>query len=109
VKTTAADKGLRVNIGIRPEDFVETEGEDFVYEGKVDFIEALGEVTLLYFQPEHDRQVLAFNVLPDRIRSIAALPMSRGGAHSEMCPLRRYLYRVSVTDKNLTAPTFAIM
>jgi len=52
------DMGRKVNIGVRPEDFIETEGE-FIYDGKVDFVEALGEVTLLYFEPEHDRQVLA--------------------------------------------------
>ncbi len=47
------DKGKEVNIGIRPEDFVEAEGDGrFIYHGKVDFIEALGEVTLLYFHAE---------------------------------------------------------
>ncbi len=55
VATQEADKGLKVNVGIRPEDFIETEG-DFVYEGVVNITEALGEVTLLYFRdaPQHD-------------------------------------------------------
>ena len=55
VATQEADKGLKVNVGIRPEDFIETEGE-FVYEGVVNITEALGEVTLLYFRdaPQHD-------------------------------------------------------
>ena len=48
VPTQAADKGLRVNVGVRPEDFVETEGEA-IFEGRVNITEALGEVTLLYF------------------------------------------------------------
>jgi len=49
VPTQAADKGLKVNVGIRPEDMISTDGDAFAYEGKVDFTEALGEVTLLYF------------------------------------------------------------
>ena len=49
VPTGATDKGLKVNVGIRPEDFVITDG-DAVYEGKVEIIEALGELTQLYFE-----------------------------------------------------------
>ncbi|MGJ8627989.1 MAG: ABC transporter ATP-binding protein [Sulfitobacter sp.] len=51
VKTEPTDKGLRVNIGVRPEDLV-TASEDFVFEGVVNFTEALGEVTLLYFEKQ---------------------------------------------------------
>jgi len=49
VSTTDADQGLKVKVGVRPEDFVQTSDDIFVYEGKVDIVEALGEVTLLYF------------------------------------------------------------
>jgi alpha-glucoside transport system ATP-binding protein len=49
VPTTAADRGLKVNIGIRPEDFVPTDGEA-IFAGEVEITEALGEVTLLYFR-----------------------------------------------------------
>ena len=49
VPTQAADKGLKVNIGVRPEDLVTTTGKDYIFEGKVKFTEALGEVTLLHF------------------------------------------------------------
>jgi alpha-glucoside transport system ATP-binding protein len=49
VPTTDADQGLKVKVGVRPEDFVETTDDIFVYEGNVDIVEALGEVTLLYF------------------------------------------------------------
>ena len=49
VPTQAADKGLKVNVGIRPEDMIETSGDDYAFEGKVNITEALGEVTLLYF------------------------------------------------------------
>ena len=51
VATQDADKGRSVNVGIRPEDFVETDS-DYIYQGKVDFVEALGEVTLLYLNSE---------------------------------------------------------
>ena len=47
------DMGKAVNIGVRPEDFVSThEGEQRIYRGKVNITEALGEVTLLYFEPQ---------------------------------------------------------
>ena len=53
VPTQAADKGLKVNVGVRPEDMVETDG-DYIFEGKVNITEALGEVTLLYFEKVGD-------------------------------------------------------
>ncbi|WP_296425730.1 sn-glycerol-3-phosphate ABC transporter ATP-binding protein UgpC [Yoonia sp.] len=58
VGTNAADKGLQVNIGVRPEDLVETTGERFIFEGKVNFTEALGEVTLLYFERVGDHNAV---------------------------------------------------
>ncbi|SLN14972.1 ABC transporter ATP-binding protein [Pseudooctadecabacter jejudonensis] len=51
IKTQAADKGLKVNVGIRPEDFVPAEGGAYAFSGTVQIAEALGEVTLLYFEP----------------------------------------------------------
>ena len=51
--TTDADMGLNVNVGVRPEDFLETAG-DYIFEGKVNITEALGEVTLLYFEQQGD-------------------------------------------------------
>ncbi|MFA8384021.1 MAG: ABC transporter ATP-binding protein [Pelagibaca sp.] len=51
--TTEADMGLKVNVGVRPEDFLETDG-DHIFEGKVNITEALGEVTLLYFDKQGD-------------------------------------------------------
>ncbi len=53
VPTTDADMGKAVNVGVRPEDFLEVEGPEapWMYEGKVGITEALGEVTLLYFEP----------------------------------------------------------
>jgi alpha-glucoside transport system ATP-binding protein len=51
--TTEADMGRQVNVGVRPEDFVPAEG-DPLYTGKVNITEALGEVTLLYFEAQGD-------------------------------------------------------
>ena len=51
--TNDADMGLKVNVGVRPEDFLETAG-DYIFEGKVNITEALGEVTLLYFEQQGD-------------------------------------------------------
>lgn len=48
-----ANMGLKVNVGVRPEDFLETDG-DYIFEGKVNITEALGEVTLLYFEQQGD-------------------------------------------------------
>jgi alpha-glucoside transport system ATP-binding protein len=52
VPTQTSDMGLKVKVGVRPEDLVHAQGDAYVYEGKVDIVEALGEVTLLYFMAE---------------------------------------------------------
>jgi alpha-glucoside transport system ATP-binding protein len=44
------------NYPSRPEDFVAaTPGQGFIFSGKVNITEALGEVTLLYFEPQEGR------------------------------------------------------
>jgi len=43
-----SDNGKKASFGIRPEDLVATSGDDFLFEGTVSIVEALGEVTLLY-------------------------------------------------------------
>ncbi len=53
IATRDSDKGLKVNLGVRPEDMVGTEGDEFVYQGEVDLVEALGELTVLYFKADH--------------------------------------------------------
>jgi alpha-glucoside transport system ATP-binding protein len=45
------DLGREVNIGVRPEDLVVSDGET-IYSGLVEITEALGEITLLYFESE---------------------------------------------------------
>ncbi len=49
VPTTENHKGQVVNVGVRPEDFVLAETGGGAYSGHVGICEALGEVTLLYF------------------------------------------------------------
>ncbi len=56
--TTDSDMGLKVNVGVRPEDFIETD-EAMLFEGQVDITEKLGEVTLLYFNRTEDDPVIA--------------------------------------------------
>ncbi len=59
VPSDAALMGKRVRVGVRPEDFVATEGEA-IYHGTVDYVEALGELTILYFERKGSTpQVLA--------------------------------------------------
>lgn len=57
VPTTDGDMGLEVNVGVRPEDMFETES-DYVFEGIVDITEALGEVTLLYFESDRKEEAI---------------------------------------------------
>jgi alpha-glucoside transport system ATP-binding protein len=54
VPTQASDKGMKVRVGIRPEDFVATTGEA-AFTGEVDITEALGELTQLYFRQDGDK------------------------------------------------------
>ena len=61
IPTREDHAGVRINVGIRPEDMVPTEGEDFAFEGKAEISEMLGEVTQVYFEtttPE-DNAVIA--------------------------------------------------
>lgn len=61
IPTKDSDRGLKVNVGIRPEDMVATDGTDYAFAGKVEILEALGEVTQLYFRkhPQQDSPVIA--------------------------------------------------
>jgi alpha-glucoside transport system ATP-binding protein len=59
IATQAADKGLKVNVGVRPEDFVPTDGNE-IFAGTVEITEALGELTQLYFEKQgRDTPVIA--------------------------------------------------
>ena len=65
--TRSSDEGLKVNVGVRPEDLVETDG-DYIFEGKVSITEELGEMTLLHFDRVQDKDVV-----------LAKLPGMHGG------------------------------
>ncbi|WP_135449136.1 ABC transporter ATP-binding protein [Tabrizicola caldifontis] len=75
VPTQAADMGLRVKVGVRPEDFHETDG-DAIFTGEVEITEALGEVTLLYFKRQGDAPQV-----------VAKLPGIRSGLRYQMVKL----------------------
>ncbi len=51
IPTTDADQGRAVNVGIRPEDMVETDAADYAFSGALEVTERLGEVTQFYFKP----------------------------------------------------------
>ena len=51
IPTLPEDRGLAVNLGVRPEDLRPATGPG-LFTGKVEIVEALGEVTLLYFAAE---------------------------------------------------------
>jgi alpha-glucoside transport system ATP-binding protein len=69
IPTRESDRDLPVNLGVRPEDLVASDDDDFLYRGKVEITEALGELTVLYFA----RDVSGAQIL-------AKLP----GIHSDM-------------------------
>ena len=48
IATPASANGAAVSFGVRPEDLVIATGSDYLFEGKVDYIEQLGEVQLVY-------------------------------------------------------------
>jgi alpha-glucoside transport system ATP-binding protein len=48
VTTAASEQGKTASFGVRPEDLAIATGDDFLFEGEVEIVEALGEVTLLY-------------------------------------------------------------
>ena len=48
VATPADATGLEISLGVRPEDLMIAEGEDYLFEGLVDYVEQLGEVQLAY-------------------------------------------------------------
>lgn len=54
VPSVGADLGAHVKLGVRPEDLTPSGSEDAVFEGEVSVVEALGEVSVLYFNRTGD-------------------------------------------------------
>jgi alpha-glucoside transport system ATP-binding protein len=50
IPTAASEKGKTASFGVRPEDLQIAKGDDYIFEGEVSIVEALGEVTLLYIE-----------------------------------------------------------
>jgi alpha-glucoside transport system ATP-binding protein len=48
VTTAASEQGKTASFGVRPEDLAIATGDETLFEGEVEIVEALGEVTLLY-------------------------------------------------------------
>lgn len=57
IPTLDSDQDASVNVGIRPEDMISTDAENYAFEGTVAISEALGEVTQIYFNdPAEDKE-----------------------------------------------------
>jgi alpha-glucoside transport system ATP-binding protein len=56
VATASSEKGKAASFGIRPEDLTVTTGDNYLFEGKVAIVGALGEVTLLYIDGLSDEE-----------------------------------------------------
>jgi alpha-glucoside transport system ATP-binding protein len=50
IPTAGSEKDKRASFGVRPEDLQVASGDDYLFEGEVALVEALGEVTLLYIE-----------------------------------------------------------
>jgi alpha-glucoside transport system ATP-binding protein len=50
ISVPTADKGKAASLGVRPEDLTVSTTDDYLVEGRVLLVEALGEVTLLYLE-----------------------------------------------------------
>lgn len=60
IPSTSTLQGTQLQLGIRPEDFVLAETQPALIEGKISFVESLGEVTLLHIDVEGlDKAVVA--------------------------------------------------
>ncbi|MEI2297960.1 ABC transporter ATP-binding protein [Ensifer sp. MJa1] len=78
IPTDASQNGKAASFGVRPEDLQTTTGDDFLFEGTVSIVEALGEVTLLYIEGLVDKEPIIAKIpgiLPvhrgDRVRFTA--------------------------------------
>ncbi len=60
IASVESDKGQTYKLGARPEDLRVTDGDEFVFEGTVNYVEALGEVTLVYLNaPDGGQPIIA--------------------------------------------------
>ncbi|MDZ7928449.1 MAG: TOBE domain-containing protein, partial [Agrobacterium sp.] len=62
VPTPATEQGKAASFGVRPEDLSIVTGDDYLFEGKVSIVEALGEVTLLYLEAPKGQEPIIVKV-----------------------------------------------
>jgi alpha-glucoside transport system ATP-binding protein len=70
IETGADKQGTKVNVGIRPEDMMTTDSENYAFEGKVAISEALGEVTQVYFSKPQSGEAPVIAKLPGVHRDV---------------------------------------
>ena len=86
---------MAVNIGVRPEDMVTApEGGEYIYEGRVNITEALGEVTLLYYETE----------TPDGVPVIGKLAGIHGDLRGDVVRMTADPSKVHVFHEGRLAP-----
>jgi alpha-glucoside transport system ATP-binding protein len=89
IPTPSGEEGKAASFGVRPEDLFIADGDDYLFEGKVSIVEALGEVTLLYLEapageepvivkipgiaPVKKGQTLRFSAPPEKLHLFDAL------------------------------------
>ncbi|KSV67749.1 sn-glycerol-3-phosphate ABC transporter ATP-binding protein UgpC [Ensifer sp. ENS08] len=56
IPTDSSQNGKIASFGVRPEDLQVSAGDDFLFEGTISIVEALGEVTLLYIEGLVDKE-----------------------------------------------------
>ncbi|MEQ1403674.1 sn-glycerol-3-phosphate ABC transporter ATP-binding protein UgpC [Neorhizobium sp. Rsf11] len=62
VATAASEAGKTASFGVRPEDLSVATGDDYLFEGRVSIVEALGEVTLLYIEGLADQEPIIVKI-----------------------------------------------
>ena len=72
IATPASAAGSAISFGVRPEDLTVEAGEDYLFEGRVDYVEQLGEVQLAYVETGREGEPLVVK-LPGNA------PIERGG------------------------------
>lgn len=71
IPTESSQNGKTASFGVRPEDLQVSTSDDFLFEGTISIVEALGEVTLLYIEGLVDKEPIIAKIP-------GILPVQRG-------------------------------
>ncbi|MGF6155413.1 alpha-glucoside transport system ATP-binding protein [Ensifer sp. KUDG1] len=71
IPTDSSQNGKTASFGVRPEDLQVSTSDDFLFEGTISIVEALGEVTLLYIEGLVDKEPIIAKIP-------GILPVQRG-------------------------------